>query len=168
VSSSFLSHPLFSELHASPFPATDRLLKLILFLSSTALLPHSNDIFVVELANGQDRKSRKALRSLRSHFRLRHHLTGCYLFSHKVKLPEWGFEQQEVTCNKNPTIDNALWYIETNEHPRREFFVLSSFLFVQACAFAAFDRAQPSLLTPSSFPLSSLFVRVQFPRPPRR
>lgn len=23
-------------------------------------------------------------------------MTGCYLFSHKVKLPEWGFEQQEV------------------------------------------------------------------------
>ena len=24
-------------------------------------------------------------------------MTGCYLFSHKVKLPEWGFEQQEVS-----------------------------------------------------------------------
>lgn len=47
-------------------------------------------------------------------------MTGCYLFSHKVKLPDWGFEQQEVTCNKNPTWDNSLWYIETNNHPQRK------------------------------------------------
>lgn len=60
------------------------------------------------------------LEALRTKFRLRHLLTGCYLFSHKVKLPEWGFEQQEVTCNKNPSRENALWYVETNTHPMRE------------------------------------------------
>jgi len=61
----------------------------------------ANDDFIVELSphtrGGQDKhKARKRLRTLRSHFRLRHAMTGCYLFSHKVKLPEWGFEQQEV------------------------------------------------------------------------
>ena len=61
----------------------------------------ANDDFIVELSphtrGGQDKhKARKRLRTLRSHFRLRHVMTGCYLFSHKVKLPEWGFEQQEV------------------------------------------------------------------------
>lgn len=61
----------------------------------------ANDDFIVEIApqtrGGYDKKkARERIRSLRSHFRLRHVMTGCYLFSHKVKLPEWGFEQQEV------------------------------------------------------------------------
>lgn len=76
----------------------------------------SNDIFVVELHHSPSRRARQNLLALRSHFRLRHLLTGCYLFSHKIKLPDWGFEQQEVTCNKNPTLANSLWYIETNTH----------------------------------------------------
>jgi dolichyl-phosphate-mannose--protein O-mannosyl transferase len=61
----------------------------------------ANDDFVVEIAYSSrgrsDRHSRHRLRTLRSEFRLRHALTGCYLFSHKVKLPEWAFEQQEVS-----------------------------------------------------------------------
>jgi hypothetical protein len=62
----------------------------------------ANDDFVVELAHKTlskkyDRAARHRLRTLRSEFRLRHVLSGCYLFSHKVKLPEWGFEQQEVS-----------------------------------------------------------------------
>lgn len=62
----------------------------------------ANDDFIVEITSetrgGKDkRKARERIRTLRSHFRLRHVMTGCYLFSHKVKLPEWGFEQQEVS-----------------------------------------------------------------------
>ena len=61
----------------------------------------ANDDFIVEIARKTrgkwDRQGSKRLRALRSEFRLRHALTGCYLFSHKVKLPEWGFEQQEVS-----------------------------------------------------------------------
>ncbi|KAJ7240005.1 glycosyltransferase family 39 protein [Mycena rebaudengoi] len=79
----------------------------------------SNDDWWVEIAHGdkRDRESSKRLRTLRTTFRLRHALTGCYLFSHKVKLPEWGFEQQEVTCNKNAVMANSLWFIETSTHP---------------------------------------------------
>jgi dolichyl-phosphate-mannose-protein mannosyltransferase len=67
-----------------------------------------------------DSDSAKHLKAIRTRFRLRHYLTGCYLFSHKVKLPDWGYEQQEVTCNKNPTLPNSIWYVETNTHPLRE------------------------------------------------
>ncbi|KZT63995.1 glycosyltransferase family 39 protein [Daedalea quercina L-15889] len=79
----------------------------------------ANDDWIVEIYKGdkRDRESSKRLRTLRTHFKLRHAMTGCYLFSHKVKLPEWGFEQQEVTCNKQAVKDNSLWYIETAEHP---------------------------------------------------
>lgn len=80
-----------------------------------------NDDWVVVIVKGDknDKGSDKRLRTLRTHFRLRHLNTGCYLFSHKVKLPEWGFEQQEVTCNKNAVKANSLWYIETTaKHPQ--------------------------------------------------
>jgi dolichyl-phosphate-mannose-protein mannosyltransferase len=74
-----------------------------------------NDDWIVEIEKGDssDKISKKRLRTLRTHFKLRHLNTGCYLFSHKVKLPEWGFEQQEVTCNKNAVKANSLWYVET-------------------------------------------------------
>ncbi|TKA55636.1 hypothetical protein B0A53_02814 [Rhodotorula sp. CCFEE 5036] len=80
----------------------------------------ANDHWVLEIDQVESayggKHAKTHLEALRTRFRLRHMLTGCYLFSHKVKLPEWGFEQQEVTCNKNPSRENALWYVETNEH----------------------------------------------------
>ena len=82
----------------------------------------TNDDWIIEIYKGdkRDKESSKRLRTLRTQFRLRHIMTGCYLFSHKVKLPEWGFEQQEVTCNKQAVLANSLWYIETNYHPKRK------------------------------------------------
>ncbi|KAM0750753.1 glycosyltransferase family 39 protein [Meredithblackwellia eburnea MCA 4105] len=82
----------------------------------------ANDHFQIEIddvetdTKGGHKDARKRLQTLRTKFKLRHLLTGCYLFSHKVKLPDWGFEQQEVTCNKNPSKENAIWYVETNTH----------------------------------------------------
>lgn len=68
----------------------------------------ANDDFIVEIApktrGKKDKQARHRLRTLRSEFRLRHAMTGCYLFSHKVKLPEWGFDQQEVSCRHLPEI----------------------------------------------------------------
>lgn len=80
----------------------------------------NNDDWVVEIDKGhkKDKHSSKRIRTIRTQFRLRHMITGCYLFSHKVKLPEWGFEQQEVTCNKNAVRPNSLWYVETATHPK--------------------------------------------------
>ncbi|KAI0027371.1 Dolichyl-phosphate-mannose-protein mannosyltransferase-domain-containing protein [Vararia minispora EC-137] len=72
-----------------------------------------NDDWIVEI----DGSAARRLRTLRTAFRLKHALTGCYLFSHKVKLPAWGFDQQEVTCNKNAVRANSLWMVETNWHP---------------------------------------------------
>lgn len=80
----------------------------------------ANDNWRVEIERGSpdDAPSSMRVRSLRTVFRLRHTLTGCYLFSHKVPLPEWGFGQQEVTCNKSPTRPNSLWFVESSRHPR--------------------------------------------------
>jgi dolichyl-phosphate-mannose-protein mannosyltransferase len=82
----------------------------------------ANDDWVVEIEKGNKRDpvSGRRLRTLGTQFRLRHGLTGCYLFSHKVKLPKWAFEQQEVTCNKNAVRANSLWMIESSAHPNRK------------------------------------------------
>lgn len=80
----------------------------------------ANDNWIVEIENGDrhDSASSKRVRTLTTTFRLRHALTGCYLFSHKVKLPDWGYEQQEVTCNTNAVKPNSLWFAESNSHPQ--------------------------------------------------
>ncbi|KIO12011.1 glycosyltransferase family 39 protein [Pisolithus tinctorius Marx 270] len=80
-----------------------------------------NDDWIVEIEKGDrhDKESSKRVKTLRTHFKLRHFMTGCYLFSHSVKLPEWAFDQQEVTCNKQAVKANSLWYVETaSKHPQ--------------------------------------------------
>lgn len=78
----------------------------------------ANDLFRIEIikhmSDGPVAKER--LRTIQTKFKLVHVMTGCVLFSHKVKLPEWGFEQQEVTCAKGGTLPNSVWYIEQNYH----------------------------------------------------
>jgi dolichyl-phosphate-mannose-protein mannosyltransferase len=79
----------------------------------------ANDIFRVEIVKAQSTGAlaKERLRTIQTKFRLVHVMTGCVLFSHKVKLPDWASEQQEVTCARGATLPNSLWYIESNEHP---------------------------------------------------
>src|SRR3569833_2163187 len=79
----------------------------------------ANDFFRVEIIKKQSfgELAKQRVRAIESKFRLVHIMTGCVLFSHKVKLPEWASEQQEVTCARGGTLPNSLWYIESNEHP---------------------------------------------------
>ena len=79
----------------------------------------ANDLFRVEIvksySDGEEAKNR--LRTIQTKFRLIHIMTGCALFSHAIKLPSWGWDQQEVTCARQGTLPNSLWYIELNNHP---------------------------------------------------
>lgn len=79
----------------------------------------ANDLFRVEIVKKQSSGSlaKERLRTIQTKFRLIHVMTGCALFSHKVKLPEWASEQQEVTCAKGGTLPNSVWYVESNDHP---------------------------------------------------
>jgi dolichyl-phosphate-mannose-protein mannosyltransferase len=79
----------------------------------------ANDLFRIEIAKKQSVGSlaKERVRTIQTQFRLVHIMTGCVLFSHKVKLPDWASEQQEVTCAKGGTLPNSLWYVEYNEHP---------------------------------------------------
>ncbi|KAL5604394.1 hypothetical protein BROUX41_002366 [Berkeleyomyces rouxiae] len=79
----------------------------------------ANDLFRVEIVASKSKGeiAKQRVRTIETKFRLVHIMSGCALFSHKVKLPEWASEQQEVTCARGGTEPNSLWYIEYNEHP---------------------------------------------------
>lgn len=80
----------------------------------------ANDLFRVEIVKSMSdgAAAKERLRTIETKFKLVHIMTGCVLFSHKVKLPDWGFEQQEVTCARGGTLPNSIWCIESNEHPK--------------------------------------------------
>ncbi|CAG8554655.1 29354_t:CDS:10 [Gigaspora margarita] len=80
----------------------------------------TNDLWRVEIVDHEksDSDSGRRLRAIHTKFRLFHINSGCYLYSHSNKLPEWGFKQQEVTCGKGATFINTIWHIETNSHPK--------------------------------------------------
>ncbi|GME86383.1 unnamed protein product [Ambrosiozyma monospora] len=77
-----------------------------------------NDDFIVEIQKelSAPGEAQKRVRAIETVFRLRHAMTGCYLFSHETKLPKWGFEQQEVTCATQGIKPLSLWYIEENQN----------------------------------------------------
>ncbi|KAL1963755.1 hypothetical protein VTN77DRAFT_7821 [Rasamsonia byssochlamydoides] len=79
----------------------------------------ANDLFRVEIVKSMSdgEEAKKRLRTIQTKFKLIHIMTGCTLFSHKVKLPDWAYEQQEVTCARGGTLPNSIWYIESNDHP---------------------------------------------------
>ncbi|KAI7856270.1 Dolichyl-phosphate-mannose-protein mannosyltransferase-domain-containing protein [Circinella umbellata] len=78
----------------------------------------ANDYWRVEIVDydKHDPESKDRLRTLHSKFRLVHVLRNCALFSHSVKLPEWGWGQQEVTCINNGKLPKTMWYIESTEN----------------------------------------------------
>lgn len=77
-----------------------------------------NDDFIVEIVKDKSVAgvAQERLRAIDTVFRLRHAMTGCYLWSHESQLPKWGFEQQEVTCATQGIKPLSLWYIEDNSN----------------------------------------------------
>ncbi|KAI9342069.1 Dolichyl-phosphate-mannose-protein mannosyltransferase-domain-containing protein, partial [Zopfochytrium polystomum] len=79
-------------------------------------LGDTNDHWRVEVTNKVS--STGPVKAITSKIRLIHTNTGCQLFSHNTKLPEWAYGQQEVTCAKNGKRSHTLWIVEYNVHPQ--------------------------------------------------
>ncbi|KAI8927643.1 Dolichyl-phosphate-mannose-protein mannosyltransferase-domain-containing protein [Entophlyctis helioformis] len=81
----------------------------------------TNDHWVVEKVDdwyaGQ---ALKRIRSLTTRFRLRHKNSGCLLRADGVTLPQWGFKQIEVVCQKKGDLSSTsnMWNIEKHENQR--------------------------------------------------
>lgn len=80
----------------------------------------ANDDFFIEIVERKSApgEAQSSVRALQTVFRLRHVMTGHYVFSSAVKLPDWGFEQQEVTAASQGYRPLTYWYIETNRNTR--------------------------------------------------
>ncbi|CCD23352.1 uncharacterized protein NDAI_0B03170 [Naumovozyma dairenensis CBS 421] len=78
-----------------------------------------NDDWIIEIDKSKSvpGEAQERIIAINTKFRLKHALSGCYLFSHETKLPEWGFQQQEVTCAHSGKAYLTLWYIEGSENP---------------------------------------------------
>ena len=79
----------------------------------------ANDLWRVEIMR-ETVSGPAILRTLSTRFRLRHVRTGCWLKSRNKALPEWGFRQGEVTCDKEPDFkaNYLLWNVEYHENKR--------------------------------------------------
>jgi len=78
-------------------------------------LGDSNDHWKVEIVDDMKVRKPDNVRALLTRFRLRHVNSGCLLRSHNVNLPQWGFKQAEVACDKDKKADNQannMWNIE--------------------------------------------------------
>lgn len=78
----------------------------------------ANDDFIVEIVKHKSKSTGDEVKALNTIIRFRHAMTGHYLFSSEVKLPDWGFDQQEVTTASQGYRPLTHWYIETNENDR--------------------------------------------------
>ncbi|ORZ14249.1 dolichyl-phosphate-mannose--protein mannosyltransferase [Lobosporangium transversale] len=78
----------------------------------------ANDEWRLEIVgyDGSDAKAGENLHTVRSRFKLVHVNMNCDLFSHKVKLPKWAFEQQEVTCMRSAVLSKTTWIVESNSY----------------------------------------------------
>jgi dolichyl-phosphate-mannose-protein mannosyltransferase len=72
-----------------------------------------NDYWVIEVVDDLYTQTNR-IRSLTTRMRFRHSLLGCYLRAANEILPQWGFKQVEVTCDKNnnPGDSYTHWNIE--------------------------------------------------------
>ncbi|RIA99183.1 glycosyltransferase family 39 protein [Glomus cerebriforme] len=76
-------------------------------------LGDDNDYWVIEVVGDKYTKTNH-IRSLTTSMRLRHKVIGCYLRAANRILPEWGFKQIEVTCDKRNNTKDVYthWNIE--------------------------------------------------------
>ncbi|OZJ06319.1 hypothetical protein BZG36_00722 [Bifiguratus adelaidae] len=74
----------------------------------------NNDYWIVEVVDDISTKDTSRIRSLTTRMRFRHQQLGCYLSANNVVLPQWGFRQVEVTCDKRdrPHDTHQWWNIE--------------------------------------------------------
>ncbi|KAG1233350.1 hypothetical protein G6F68_003622 [Rhizopus microsporus] len=70
----------------------------------------SNDFWKVEIEDGDKLEARKVS------FRLYHPNQSCRLYSNMERLPDWGFQQLEVSCIVEGTKPKTLWKVDQHEN----------------------------------------------------
>lgn len=91
-----------------------------------ATVGDSNDYWVIEVVDDFLRGSKTSferIHSLSTRLRLRHMNSNCYLRAANAILPQWGFKQVEVSCDKEnrPKDEFTYWNIESHWNDRCTF-----------------------------------------------
>lgn len=74
----------------------------------------TQDNWKVEIVDDFNYQNKDRIRSLTTRFRLRHERLGCLLTADNTVLPQWGFKQVEVYCDKRNDTENphSMWNVE--------------------------------------------------------
>ncbi|KAM0787088.1 hypothetical protein ACM66B_006346 [Microbotryomycetes sp. NB124-2] len=115
--------PTGRNLHSHPVVAPVTKLNNEVSCYGNATIGDSNDYWVVEVVDDFLRGSRskfERIHSLSTRLRFRHLNSGCYLRAANAVLPQWGFKQVEVSCDKNnnPKDEHTYWNVESHWNDR--------------------------------------------------
>jgi len=111
------------NLHSHPVPAPVTKLNHEVSCYGNSTIGDNHDYWVVEVVDdiklGNKDKVRR-IHALTTRLRFRHHILGCYLRAANAILPQWGFKQVEVSCDRenNPGDTHTYWNIEGHINSR--------------------------------------------------
>ena len=94
---------------------------------------NSYSIFYIYFKKDINFKNVSIVRSLTTRFLIRHVTSGCLLRSSGKTLPEWGFKQAEVVCQKKADKKSTanMWNVEQHWNDKRKFlfyFIVASLM----------------------------------------
>jgi dolichyl-phosphate-mannose-protein mannosyltransferase len=115
--------PTGRNLHSHNVPAPITKLNNEVSCYGDADIGDQNDYWAVEVVDDLHRGKREKvdrIHSLTTRLRFRHIVLGCYVRAANKNLPEWGFKQIEVTCDKenNPDDPYTYWNVESHWNDR--------------------------------------------------
>jgi dolichyl-phosphate-mannose-protein mannosyltransferase len=113
------------NLHSHPVPAPITKLNHEVSCYGNDTIGDLQDHWMVEIVDDIKRGSKSnfdKIHSLTTRLRFRHVHLGCYLTATNAVLPQWGFKQIEVSCDKenNPEDIHTHWNVESHWNDRRE------------------------------------------------
>jgi len=119
-----LHHSTGRNLHSHPIaaPVTKESWEVAAYGNAT--VGDENDLWVVEVVDDTHRSKRDAadgrIHSLTTRMRFRQRDLNCYLRAANAVLPQWGFKQVEVSCDKenNPGDIHTYWNVESHWNER--------------------------------------------------
>ena len=115
--------PTSRNLHSHPVPAPVTKLNHEVSCYGNDTVGDVQDHWRVEVVDDIKRGAKvDKIHSLTTRLRIRHAHLGCYLRAANAVLPQWGFKQIEVSCDKenNPEDIHTHWNVESHWNDRRQ------------------------------------------------
>jgi dolichyl-phosphate-mannose-protein mannosyltransferase len=115
--------PTTRNLHSHVVPAPVSKLNNEVSCYGNTTVGDSHDYWVVEVVDDIKQGSKdhvQRVQSLTTRMRFRHQGLGCYLRADNTVLPQWGFKQIEVSCQKDvgPGDIHTYWNVESHWNDR--------------------------------------------------